>query len=87
MESRPSADDVPPKSTLFCPNCGHRSRPDGDWQVVETGHRTRYLCPDCRAEVAVRPAARTDRQPAVGSSIAENIRLWAEFWVRTARRW
>ena len=43
------------KGMLFCPDCEHRSRFDGDWTVVETGHDSRYLCPDCGTEITVRP--------------------------------
>lgn len=64
MGTRTSGGDVPPKSTLFCPDCGHRSRPDGDWRTAGTADGTRFLCPDCNAEVAVRPAVSTDRPPA-----------------------
>ncbi|MFB6301813.1 MAG: hypothetical protein ABEH78_02960 [Haloferacaceae archaeon] len=43
------------KATLFCPDCSHRSRYDGDWTVVDAGDERRYLCPDCRTEITVRP--------------------------------
>jgi DNA-directed RNA polymerase subunit RPC12/RpoP len=50
----------PPKATLFCPECGHRSRYDGDWLVTETDGGRRYRCPECRATVTVRPALGAD---------------------------
>lgn len=53
--TREAGRDVPPKATLFCPDCDHQSRVDGDWHVVETTRTTRYLCPDCGTEIAVRP--------------------------------
>lgn len=46
----------PAKATLFCPECSHRSRYDGDWLVTETDDGRRYRCPDCRTTVTVRPA-------------------------------
>lgn len=47
-----------PASTIglfFCPECGHRSRFDGDWETVETERHTRRLCPDCGTEITTRP--------------------------------
>lgn len=43
--------DVPPKATLFCPGCDHRSRFDGDWTVARTARTVHYACPDCRTEI------------------------------------
>jgi len=72
--------DVPPKATLFCPACGHRSRFDGDWYVEERARDTRYLCPDCDTEVLTRTTypTPTDR----GSARSPDA-----FWARTWRRW
>ena len=53
LPSRPSIT----KATFFCPDCPHRSRFDGDWTIVRTDDSIRYLCPDCDAEVTVRPTA------------------------------
>jgi uncharacterized protein YlaI len=76
--------DVPPKPTLFCPDCGHRSRSDGDWRVVESHSSTRYLCPDCEAELADRPAFRSRPGP---RSVAI-WRPWTGFcaWLRLWRK-
>lgn len=41
--------------TFFCPECGHRSRFDGDWVIVETDSQTEYLCPDCGTDIMTRP--------------------------------
>jgi uncharacterized protein YlaI len=49
--------DVPAKTTLFCPDCHHQSRMDGDWRVVEETGTAHYICPDCETEIAVRPTA------------------------------
>ena len=35
------------KTTLFCPDCGHQSRPGGDWEVLGGAGRVRYRCPEC----------------------------------------
>ncbi|NLV07022.1 hypothetical protein [Haloarcula rubripromontorii] len=47
---------VPAKATLFCPDCGHQSRYDGDWIVVERAAGTHYRCPECHAQIATRPS-------------------------------
>ncbi|MFB6100978.1 MAG: hypothetical protein ABEJ73_00245 [Haloplanus sp.] len=44
-ESATAADS---KATLFCPDCGHASPVDGDWDVRAAGDRRRVRCPDCR---------------------------------------
>jgi hypothetical protein len=53
-----SPDAPPPKATLFCPECPHRSHVTGDWHLVETAHGVRLVCPNCLATATVRPAAR-----------------------------
>lgn len=53
----PTPSPSPSKATLFCPDCDHRSRFDGDWDVVETDRRRRYLCPECGVAVTDRPAS------------------------------
>ncbi|PSQ33157.1 hypothetical protein BRD09_01720 [Halobacteriales archaeon SW_10_68_16] len=39
--------DCVTKTTLFCPDCGHQSRLDGDWQVLDEAGPVRYRCPEC----------------------------------------
>ncbi len=51
----PTADSVP-KATLFCPECSHSSRYDGDWTRTRSGNTVHYLCPDCHTEITSRPA-------------------------------
>lgn len=46
------------KSTLFCPQCEHASRLDGDWDVRETARSLLIRCPDCRTTIAARPRSR-----------------------------
>lgn len=47
--------DVPAKVTLFCPDCGHRSRYDGDWVTVERRGSIHYRCPECHTQITTRP--------------------------------
>ena len=77
--------DVPPKRTLFCPDCDHRSRSDGDWRVVESVRRTRYLCPDCGAELTVRPEFPTGpgNRPAAVWRPWAGFRAWLRLWRET----
>ena len=44
--------EPPPKSTLFCPDCGHESDATGDWTVSEETAETVISCPDCGTEIA-----------------------------------
>jgi len=44
--------DPPPKTTLFCPDCGHESGAGNDWTVREGRTDSVLTCPDCGAEVA-----------------------------------
>ena len=45
--------EPPPKSTLFCPECGHASDAAGDWTVREEAAETVLSCPDCGTEIAI----------------------------------
>jgi len=54
------------KSVLFCPDCGHESPIDGDWQVQTGEDRCVYGCPACDAVVTERPA--TAESPVSSSS-------------------
>ncbi|MBX0304974.1 phage terminase large subunit family protein [Haloarcula salinisoli] len=49
--------DSPPKATLFCPECSHSSRYDGDWTRARSGQTVHYSCPDCHTEITTRPAS------------------------------
>ncbi|WP_436935920.1 hypothetical protein [Halovenus marina] len=52
----PSTEHLPPdKTTLYCPNCGHASRIDGDWLVDVRANQVDYECPDCGTTVSSRP--------------------------------
>ena len=75
--------DVPPKATLFCPECDHRSRFGGDWTVVRTARAVHYACPDCRTEIAARPTDRARaRSPAAAFWAAWGVgfRAWRRVW-------
>jgi predicted RNA-binding Zn-ribbon protein involved in translation (DUF1610 family) len=89
--SPPPARDVPPKSTLFCPECGHRSPSDGDWTLAESTRETRYRCPDCDVVVTSRrsfdaddrPARSPERWHATLQTWEEGVRTLQQFWKRT----
>jgi predicted RNA-binding Zn-ribbon protein involved in translation (DUF1610 family) len=53
-ESAPPPSDVPAKTTLYCPVCGHESPVSGDWLVRERGGRTVYVCPTCGDAIVTR---------------------------------
>lgn len=71
-----------PKTTLFCPQCSHRSPYDGDWHVVESRSRVRYRCPECRAMVLSQstPSRRPAGPGTVLQAWHENLRAWNQFW-------
>jgi len=85
-ETTPTRRDVPPKATLFCPACDHLSRVDGDWNVIETARTRRYVCPDCRTEIAARPSG--DARPSRRRSVpfpgvwGLGLRAWCRVWRR-----
>jgi hypothetical protein len=77
---------VPDKATLFCPDCGHESRFDRDWRVLETNFTTRYLCPVCATAVTVRPkfddtGPRTpEAATAFWGTWEASLKLWQRAW-------
>lgn len=81
--------NAPPKGTLFCPECDHRSRFDGDWTVVGTAGTDRYLCPECGAEITRRPSPDTDHGTGVGVGIGNRraFERWRRAWERGLRAW
>lgn len=46
------------KGTLFCPDCGFESPPDGEWELTESARTRRLVCPDCGAVVDERAESR-----------------------------
>lgn len=79
------------KAMLFCPDCGHESPVDGDWD-----HRTRTApaveevrCPTCRTRICERPLPdssergvksilrRADRHTP-GDTLVTLTRLWSQ---------
>lgn len=74
---------TPPKATLFCPDCGHRSRYDGDWHVLTRSGTLTLECPDCRTEISSREPARSLTSPAaVWDRWSETLRTWQTLWWR-----
>ncbi len=50
--STSSSDRQPPdKMTLYCPDCGHESRIDGDWLVHVLADSLIYECTTCGAVI------------------------------------
>ena len=47
----PPDDQARLKTTLFCPDCDHRSPVDGDWVLRTAADGYEYECPDCGAAV------------------------------------
>jgi predicted RNA-binding Zn-ribbon protein involved in translation (DUF1610 family) len=84
-----SRDAAPAKAVLFCPECGHSSRFDGEWRVVQRAATDRYLCPDCDTEIAARPGSGTGPSwsaPTLGTPLRTwdiSIRLWGRVWSRS----
>ncbi|MFU1782088.1 hypothetical protein ACM16X_11960 [Haloarcula japonica] len=78
--------DVPSKATLFCPDCGHQGRYDGDWIVVERYGGAHYRCPDCHAELTVRPTHTTGHPTRVmdtyWQAVDRSVRAWRGLWHR-----
>lgn len=38
---------LPHKATLYCPNCEHESRINGDWIIHVHSNHLDYECPEC----------------------------------------
>jgi predicted RNA-binding Zn-ribbon protein involved in translation (DUF1610 family) len=53
--ARRTTDPSPPKTTLYCPDCGHDSPHDGDWRRQPTSDGVALVCPRCTATLTVRP--------------------------------
>lgn len=50
--STSSAERQPPdKTTLYCPECGHESRINGDWVIHVLADSLIYECPNCGAVI------------------------------------
>lgn len=73
--------DAPPKAVLFCPSCGHRSRPDGDWTVHEGTTAAEFTCPDCGTVVEERPLVGPSAERSLLSPVSRAI----DVAFRTAR--
>lgn len=84
----PTADSRP-KSTLFCPECDHCSRYDGDWTRARSGRTAHYLCPDCHTEITARPTSAEPMATAVTefwARWADSLRAWQSAWLKPFRR-
>jgi predicted RNA-binding Zn-ribbon protein involved in translation (DUF1610 family) len=67
------------KATLFCPECGHRSGPDGDWRRTRCGRSVHYFCPDCHTEITVRSTEPTARE--FWTTWTDTVQTWRSEWL------
>ena len=47
----PPSQQQPDKATLYCPDCGHESRINGDWVIHVLAESLTYECPSCEAVI------------------------------------
>jgi predicted RNA-binding Zn-ribbon protein involved in translation (DUF1610 family) len=47
----PSERQLPDKATLYCPECGHESRINGDWVIHVHAESVTDECPNCDAVI------------------------------------
>ena len=47
------------KAVLYCPNCSHESRVNGDWIIHVLDDSTVYECPDCGVTIESRHGRET----------------------------
>lgn len=47
---------LPHKATLYCPNCTHESRINGDWIIHVHSTHLDYECPECGHTIESRSA-------------------------------
>jgi len=52
------------KATLYCPECGHDSRINGDWIIHVLTDSLTYECPDCGSVIDSR---RNEKELTAGS--------------------
>jgi len=43
------------KATLYCPNCKHENRINGDWIIQVHSSHLDYECPECGDTIESRP--------------------------------
>jgi len=61
------------KVTLYCPECGHESRINGDWLIHVLADSLIYECPDCGAVIDSRRDQKELTEKSGGSlQFAEN---------------
>jgi predicted RNA-binding Zn-ribbon protein involved in translation (DUF1610 family) len=52
ISSNAASERQPPdKATLYCPECGHESRINGDWIIHVLADSLTYECPTCSAVI------------------------------------
>jgi len=70
------------KATLFCPECGHSGRYDGDWTRIRDRRDVRYLCPACHTEITVRRRERSTSPTPYGvwQTWTNSLHAWQNAW-------
>ena len=51
----PAERQLPHKATLYCPQCMHASRINGDWIIEIHSNYLEYECPECGHTIESRP--------------------------------
>jgi predicted RNA-binding Zn-ribbon protein involved in translation (DUF1610 family) len=63
----------PDKVTLYCPDCGHESRINGDWVLHVLAESLIYECPNCGGVIDSRRDEKALTETATGAlQFAEN---------------
>jgi len=79
---------------MFCPECGHQERYDGDWDTVSAGGWISYHCPECQTEIATRPDcsearisdADYDDRVNHWEPLGEMFNAWTKLWLPAVSR-
>jgi hypothetical protein len=82
-QARSAGDAGGRKAVLFCPDCGHASPVDGDWNVRTAGDHRHTHCPECRCVVDDRRVTDEPAAPALEPAPAPVkwcVDTWSRYW-------